>query len=465
MAISVNSALVKLDAFLDFWIPESIASQKEMRQRARMFLLSHVMGPFLGNALPLFMLVLGFPADHKLLIFAGSITLFWVFPPLLKYGANYTMLAFASIQNLIFVILWACYCYGGVHSPFLPWIVAIPLLAFFYLSAEGAQKYWIAAVIGGNLVAFYGLNFLGVLTFPPADLASLQSPGMLSMVSSCTYVAMMALYYAKLQASQSDLEQEAQKHLATADELRRITAAARRAGAAKSEFVAKMSHELRTPLNAVIGYSQILLEDARLEGDKLAMVDLDRIQVAGQHLLRLVNDVLDYSKIDAGKMEPLASEVSIRNNLTAMVDAYQEAAARNGSVIRMAPGPPISQVRLDWSLAQKAVNHVIGNAVKFTRNGEIEVSCVLAAGFLDITVRDTGPGIESQVLPHIFNAFSVPTDISSSKYGGAGLGLALSNRICTLLGGGISVESTLGQGATFTITLPVTPPETLANAA
>ena len=131
----------------------------------------------------------------------------------------------------------------------------------------------------------------------------LQVIGLISTVAAAVYVAMMAFYYARVLASQADLEAEINEHLATSNELRRAAEEAVRAGAAKSEFVAKMSHELRTPLNAVIGYSQILLEDARIEGDTSSITDLEHIQKAGTTLLRLVNDVLDLSKADAGKME------------------------------------------------------------------------------------------------------------------------------------------------------------------
>ena len=155
-----------------------------------------------------------------------------------------------------------------------------------------------------NLAIFGGLYLYGyhpIKTDIPV--AAIQGLGLISTIAAALYVAMMALYYAKVQTSQGELESEMRQHMATASALRLATVETERAGAAKAEFLAKMSHELRTPLNAVIGYSQILIEDAEDEGDAESIEDLGRILVAGQHLLKLVNEILDLSKIEAGKMD------------------------------------------------------------------------------------------------------------------------------------------------------------------
>ena len=193
---------------------------------------------------------------------------------------------------------------------------------------------------------------------------------------------MMAFYYARVLASQADLEAEINEHLATSNELRRAAEEAVRAGAAKSEFVAKMSHELRTPLNAVIGYSQILLEDARIEGDTSSVTDLEHIQKAGTTLLRLVNDVLDLSKADAGKMEVYPEmvdlELAIRNTLE---QRRLEVESQNNE-LSLVVGNQLGTGLIDWRLVDRVLGQLLDNAGRFTRDGKVQVliSRVPAAG-------------------------------------------------------------------------------------
>ena len=152
-------------------------------------------------------------------------------------------------------------------------------------------------MFAANLAIFSSFYLFGYPIKNDLPVAAMQGLGLVSTTAASLYVAMMALYYAKIQASQTEIESEMRQHMATASALRLATQEAERAGAAKAEFLAKMSHELRTPLNAVIGYSQILLEDAANEGDSESIADLNKIHAAGQHLLKLVNEVLDLSKI------------------------------------------------------------------------------------------------------------------------------------------------------------------------
>ena len=167
------------------------------------------------------------------------------------------------------------------------------------------------------------------------------------LIAASLYVTMMALYYAKIQASQTELESEMRQHMATASALRLATEEAERAGAAKAEFLAKMSHELRTPLNAVIGYSEILLEDAEEEGDRESIADLNKIHSAGQHLLKLVNEILDLSKIEAGKMDLDLEETNLADLLCGIVDAVGPAAKKNGNKIRCTIAPNLGTALCD----------------------------------------------------------------------------------------------------------------------
>jgi signal transduction histidine kinase len=280
----------------------------------------------------------------------------------------------------------------------------------------------------------------------------MQGLGLVSTIAASIYVAMMALYYAKVLASQTELESEMRQHMATASELRLATLEAERAGSAKDEFLARMSHELRTPLNAVIGYSQILLED---DEDPQSIADLNKIHGAGQHLLKLVNEILDLSKIEAGKMELYLEHTDIAELLAKAVRTATPAAQSNGNriVCNFGPAPRIALV--DAGKLRDLIGQLLDNAAKFTQNGSIEV--ILdddGAGDLTIHIVDTGIGIAPDQIAGLFEKFTVVDDRSTSKYGGTGLGLALSQKLCKLMGGEIAVDSTLGQGSRFTIRIP-----------
>ena len=447
-----------LDRFLDWFIPAEIAGEREKRQQARMFLISHVCGPFLGNVVPGALLFLDPTPGWPTAILALSITAFWVFPFILKFFGRYNLLAFISVQNLHFCILWSCYWYGGVTSPTLPWVLTIPLLAFFYLG--NAPKLRLYAL------AQFGLNFAGFVTFyhyfpAPADdtpLLALQGLGIVSTLACAGYVTMMALFYRRILQSGVELEGEMRGHLATAAQLRRATAEAERAGAAKAEFVASMSHELRTPLNAVIGYSQMLLEDAQDENDPEAVADLEKIHKAGQHLLRLVNEVLDLSKIEAGKMELVPEDIPVAEFITTIIEHKRTTADAKGIEVICHLPKDLGQARWDGQRVRQAVGQIIDNAVKFTEKGRVTINVKRKAGrpsdSLVIEVTDTGIGISPEMLPQLFEKFTVARDATASKYGDTGLGLALSLALCELMGGAIAAESTLGEGSTFTVTLP-----------
>jgi signal transduction histidine kinase len=270
---------------------------------------------------------------------------------------------------------------------------------------------------------------------------------------------MMALYYAKIQASQSELESEMRLHVATASALRAATEEAERAGAAKAEFLAKMSHELRTPLHAVIGYSQILLENAEVEGDNESMADLVKIHAAGQHLLELINEVLDLSKIEAGKMELDLKETDLTGLLIEIAESAKSAAENNRNEFVSSISPNLGTALCDVSKFRNMVGQLLDNAAKFTQSGKIEFAARRLIGetgeHLVVNVIDTGIGIAPDQMTNLFEKFTVTDDSSTSKYGGPGLGLALSQRLCRLMGGEVSVESELGKGSRFTIRLPL----------
>jgi signal transduction histidine kinase len=290
-----------LGSALDLFIPKPMLVDAEQHRRARMFMLSHAFGPVLGNSLPAYLFVMDIVRDYRVGVFFLSITAFWIYPFLLRATGRYRLLAFISIQNLACCILWACYAFGGLLSPFLPWMLIIPLLSFLYLPSMGWTRNALLAQLVANLALLLFIC-LGGVALPPVNLPDLQVIGLVSMGAVAIYFAMMALYFAKMFHEQREFGRELNALVSSSDNLRNLTSAAEQAGAAKAEFIASMSHELRTPLNAIIGYSQLLLEEAADEGDEEGAEDLGKIHKSGSNLLYLIDHILDYSRIEAGRM-------------------------------------------------------------------------------------------------------------------------------------------------------------------
>ena len=451
--------LAALDRLVNYFIPPEIAADRDARNRAHVFLVSHILGPFIGNVVPLALFVLDPAPGFQVAVLAISITSFWIFPFVLRSGVPYNPLALVSIQNLTFCILWSCYFYGGVTSPTLPWVLVIPLLAFFYLGSSKTLRLIVMIMFAANLAIFSSFYLFGYPIKNDLPVAAMQGLGLVSTVAASLYVAMMALYYAKIQASQTELEGEMRQHMATASALRLATEEAERAGAAKAEFLAKMSHELRTPLNAVIGYSQILLEDAEDEGDRESIADLNKIHSAGQHLLKLVNEVLDLSKIEAGKMELDLEETDLAELLGEIVEAARPAAEKNGNKVICSIPFNLGMALCDAGKFRNMAGQLLDNAAKFTQNGKVELVAERrldgSSDDLAVHVIDNGIGIGPNQITNLFEKFTVADDSSTSKYGGTGLGLALSQKLCKLMGGEIFVESEVGKGSRFTIRMPL----------
>ena len=234
--------------------------------------------------------------------------------------------------------------------------------------------------------------------------------------------------------------------------------AAEESSRAKSEFLANVSHELRTPLNAIIGYSEMLREDAEAQHEERTAADLGRIAKAGKHLLTLIDEVLDFSKVEAGKTELVWEEASAAEILDEAAGTVAPLARKNGNKLIVHCDPSLPGVCVDVVKFRRSLLNLLSNACKFTKNGAIGVDVVPVtvdgAESIEWRVSDTGIGIAPDQMHKLFRPFS-PVDASTSrKYGGTGLGLAISQRYCQLMGGGITVSSEPGKGSTFTIRLP-----------
>jgi signal transduction histidine kinase/CheY-like chemotaxis protein len=236
----------------------------------------------------------------------------------------------------------------------------------------------------------------------------------------------------------------------------------------KSEFLANMSHELRTPLNAIIGYSEMLEEDAAdLDGGRL-VPDLQKINAAGKHLLELINAVLDLSKIEAGKMELYLEEFGVARLIQDIAAMIQPLAERNGNRLEVECDAAAGTMRADMTKVRQALFNLLSNACKFTERGTVSLlvsrETVENDDWLSFRVSDTGIGMTPEQMTRLFQEFSQADAATTRRFGGTGLGLALSRRLCRMMGGDVTVESEPGRGSTFTIRLPASVPETRREA-
>jgi signal transduction histidine kinase len=242
------------------------------------------------------------------------------------------------------------------------------------------------------------------------------------------------------------------------DEANRAQEAAEQANRSKGIFLANMSHELRTPLNAIIGYGEMLLEEAEDLGQPGFIPDLQKIHAAAKHLLALINDILDLSKIEAGKMDLYYETFDVPPMIQDVVATITPLVKKNANALKVHCADELGAMRADLTKVRQTLFNLLSNACKFTEHGTItlEVSRETGAGggWVTFRVRDSGIGMTPEQMEKLFQEFSQADASTTRKYGGTGLGLAISRKFCRLMGGDITVESALGQGSTFTITLP-----------
>jgi signal transduction histidine kinase/HAMP domain-containing protein len=223
----------------------------------------------------------------------------------------------------------------------------------------------------------------------------------------------------------------------------------------KSQFLANVSHELRTPLNSIIGFTRIVLRRTEGKLEPLQKENLQKVLISSDHLLNLINELLDLAKIEAGRMEAFAETFKL-DDIVRMATTTVEPLLRNGRVKLLTDiAPDIPPLKTDRDKLKQSVINLLSNAVKFTEKGEVRVAAWRDNGFVKLTVSDTGIGMSPEALRYIFDEFRQADMSSTRKYGGTGLGLAIVKKFINLMGGDIIVESEVGKGSTFTITLPM----------
>ncbi|RAK50744.1 sensor histidine kinase [Phenylobacterium deserti] len=441
---------------IDWFVPEAAKQERSERGLARNFVFTHLAGPLMAQSICLFLYLTDPQPGPVVWTMILAICSFWLLPFVLKFTGNLQLVALLSVQVLAFASLFGSFHYGGVSSPLLPWLVVALLLGFFYL---GDRPLLVLGMFAGDVAAFYAAYAVNGRFAERVAIEQLTTVGWISIFSATVYMSWMAIYYVGTISLRSELEQEAERHRLTAERVRQAKEHADQANLSRSIFLAKMSHEFRTPLNAVIGYSELLLETGEDEGaDEQKLADLRRINAAGQHLLALVTDVLDLSRIEANAVELSTETFGLAAFIEGVVATARPLTDQKGNELVIRTSGELGEVITDQTKLRQVVLNLLSNAAKFTSAGRITLTVrrdrTPAGDWVEIRVDDTGIGIAEKDLPKLFQDFAQISAKTAGQYGGTGLGLAVSQKLCALMGGAISVTSEAGRGSSFTLRIP-----------
>ncbi len=424
-------------------------------EMVRIFVFTHLAGPLIAQPMAIALYLVSPVVTPQLLIMVLGILSFATLPFILRMTGNLPLATFLSFQGLTGMSLFGTYFYGGFSSPFLPWLIVGLLLGLFYQSKKVPL---VLTVFVANLSVFIAcITYFGLPNDIPAQ--DLRLLVWLSIIAATVYMTWMALYYARVMALRTELEIEAERFRNTLQELEHAREVAEKVNRNRSLFLSKMSHELRTPLNAIIGYSDILLEECMDKPtNPQTKQDLSRINAAGKHLLSLVSEVLDPEKIENGIQDVDLVEFTLGQLCDDVVaTAYPTITrANNKLVVDCSMRNEILQT--DRTKVAQILINLLGNAGKFTQNGTVKLLIRIEKSIADdrliATVSDTGIGISHTAIPKLFEAY-IQADVNiSGRFGGTGMGLAITRKFCALLGGEISVTSKLGEGSQFTVDIP-----------
>lgn len=441
------------ETIINMFIPRSLVSSHTERELMKIFVFTHLLGPLIAQPMVIYLYVISPSINAPMTILTAGVCAFWALPFLLRYTGDLRLCATLSFVGLTSVSLFGTYFYGNLASPFLPWLIVSLLLGFFYLSKN-------VALVIGLFSLCVGVFSCAVLLFglpTIVDARHLQPVAWLSIVAASIYMSWMVVYYAQICAMRMDLSAESERYQATLAKLRSAHGVAEETSRKRSAFFAKMSHELRTPLNVIIGFSEILIEDVADEDgeDAASWEDLQRINKAANHLLSLISHVLD-EETGETQLDDLDVTEFALSELVADIEATARPMIEsNGNEFVIHCVRSCEILWTDRTRVRQILLNLLSNAGKFTQAGKVTLSIEVDKIGIDTRIRfsiaDTGIGITPEAMGRLFQDYMQADASISGRFGGTGIGLALTRQLCILLGGDVSVESTPGAGSTFTV--------------
>jgi signal transduction histidine kinase len=447
--------LDRLDQAVGYFIPRALARDSRTLSRARSFVYVHLFGiPFGLAAVGLICLFEERLSPHNG-FFLASVLVFLSYPFLLRRFAILDWLGLLSVVHFTGTLCFNIYHYGGLSSPVLPWAVSVPVVAVFFLN----PRYSLAslAVVATGLLSFVVMDAAGVRF--PQNLPAEELPTLtwLSILLLLVYVSAMVFAHHRIYMRiQARLGSEIQQHRETERALVEAKDAAEAANQSKSRFLAQMSHELRTPLNAIIGFSE-MIRSGVLGSDPARYREYAAdINGSGQHLLQLVNEILDLARIEAGRLELSEGWISVPD-VVREVNSFARAIARPKriEVDLFDAGQPVWLYADQLRIKQVLIN-LISNAIKFTdAGGRVSVHVERARdGGVTFAINDTGVGISEKDKRRVIQPFERGGSIARKGVEGSGLGLPIAIHLTELHGGRLTLNDRPGGGTSVEVWLP-----------